>query len=158
MGEIIQFAPAKPRKPLSSKEAALKISGMSNGAGASSGIFEPLKINPNLCGSDDDFGESLFSVRAAILICRRDGAGVREVVESLGDLDLFMRSLDDGGLFRPAHLDCGARFRAPQNQRRGPRARHVGVGRVRGARQPRASGPAHCCRQLGPSPGLIQAP
>src|SRR5260370_17010333 len=103
----------KGGKGLSAKGAALKISGMLNGAGASSGIFEPLKINPNLCGSDDDFGESLFSVRAAILICRRDGAGVREVVESLGDLDLFMRGLDDGGLFRPAHLGCGPRFLLP---------------------------------------------
>jgi hypothetical protein len=58
MCEIIQFAPAKR---LSSKEAALKISGVSNGPGASSGDFEPLNIDRNLCGSNDDFGrENLF--------------------------------------------------------------------------------------------------
>ena len=82
MCEIIPFDRQRP----SSKAIALKISGMSNGDGASLGLFKPLEIDINLCGSNGEFGRTnLPQVRLAILTCQRDGAGVREAVKNLAE-------------------------------------------------------------------------
>jgi hypothetical protein len=80
MCTVIPFARKRP----SSAEVALEISGMSNGEGAALGLFKPLVIDLNLCGSNEDFARiNLPQIRVAILTCKRDGAGVREVVRGL---------------------------------------------------------------------------
>jgi hypothetical protein len=92
--------PFEKRKRLSSKEVALKITGMSNGFGAAMGNFKPIGTGIRLCGSNEDFARiNLLQIRMAAMTSDRDGDSVRETVRKLGeDLGLvaqMMRTWDE---------------------------------------------------------------